>query len=92
MSMIEVQAQSHNASDTTFLSFDPMSRPQIGIDRLPQRRMSTEPRESMNCKSCRKRKVCVLHLAIPLSYRLILLNYVTDGIVIDQVQSVTSCV
>lgn len=71
MSMIEVQAQSHNVSDTTFLSFDPMSRPQIGIDRLPQRRMSTEPRESMNCKSCRKRKVCVRYnLAIPLSYQL----------------------
>ncbi|QDS76345.1 hypothetical protein FKW77_002864 [Venturia effusa] len=34
-----------------------MSRPQIGIDRLPQMRMSTEPRESMNCKSCRKRKI-----------------------------------
>ncbi|KAF2840735.1 hypothetical protein M501DRAFT_1001754 [Patellaria atrata CBS 101060] len=35
-----------------------MSRPQIGIDRLPQRRMSNnEPRESMNCKSCRKRKI-----------------------------------
>ncbi|KAF2418783.1 hypothetical protein EJ08DRAFT_49897 [Tothia fuscella] len=34
-----------------------MSRPQIGIDRLPARRMSNEPRESMNCKSCRKRKI-----------------------------------
>lgn len=31
-----------------------MSRP---IDRLPMRRMSTEPKEAMNCKSCRKRKV-----------------------------------
>jgi len=34
-----------------------MSRPQIGIDRLPARRISNEPREAMNCKSCRKRKV-----------------------------------
>ncbi|KAH7125179.1 fungal-specific transcription factor domain-containing protein [Dendryphion nanum] len=34
-----------------------MSRPQIGIDRLPARRVSNEPRESMNCKSCRKRKI-----------------------------------
>ncbi|KAJ4406184.1 hypothetical protein N0V82_010172, partial [Gnomoniopsis sp. IMI 355080] len=34
-----------------------MSRPQVGIERLPARRMSNEPRESMNCKSCRKRKV-----------------------------------
>ncbi|KAI0913962.1 fungal-specific transcription factor domain-containing protein [Ustulina deusta] len=34
-----------------------MSRPQVGIERLPARRMSTEPRESMNCKSCRKRKI-----------------------------------
>ncbi|KUJ15945.1 uncharacterized protein LY89DRAFT_648016 [Mollisia scopiformis] len=31
--------------------------PQVGIERLPARRMSNEPRESMNCKSCRKRKV-----------------------------------
>ena len=36
-----------------------MSRSQIGIDRLPARRMTSEPRESMNCKSCRKRKVVV---------------------------------
>ncbi|RYP65047.1 hypothetical protein DL769_006457 [Monosporascus sp. CRB-8-3] len=28
-----------------------MSRPQVGIERLPTRRMSNEPRESMNCKS-----------------------------------------
>ncbi|KAF7533997.1 hypothetical protein G7054_g6585 [Neopestalotiopsis clavispora] len=34
-----------------------MPRPQVGIERLPTRRMSNEPRESMNCKSCRKRKV-----------------------------------
>ncbi|KXL43625.1 MAG: hypothetical protein FE78DRAFT_151927 [Acidomyces sp. 'richmondensis'] len=34
-----------------------MSRPQIGIDRLPVRRPSNEPKEAMNCKSCRKRKI-----------------------------------
>ena len=34
-----------------------IARPQVGIERLPPRRMSNEPRESMNCKSCRKRKV-----------------------------------
>lgn len=35
-------------------------RPQVGIERLPTRRMSNEPRESMNCKSCRKRKVSIV--------------------------------
>ncbi|CAK7204489.1 hypothetical protein SEUCBS139899_007246 [Sporothrix eucalyptigena] len=34
-----------------------MSRPQVGIERLPTRRLTNEPRESMNCKSCRKRKI-----------------------------------
>ena len=34
-----------------------MSRPQIGIDRLPVRRSGHEPKEAMNCKSCRKRKI-----------------------------------
>lgn len=34
-----------------------MSRPPVGIERLPARRPTNEPRESMNCKSCRKRKV-----------------------------------
>lgn len=34
-----------------------MSRPQISIDRLMPRRATVEPREAMNCKSCRKRKV-----------------------------------
>ncbi|KAL1867252.1 hypothetical protein VTK73DRAFT_4265 [Phialemonium thermophilum] len=34
-----------------------MSRRQVGIERLPTRRLSNEPRESMNCKSCRKRKI-----------------------------------
>ncbi|KAH9900227.1 fungal-specific transcription factor domain-containing protein [Xylariomycetidae sp. FL2044] len=34
-----------------------MSRPQVGIERLPTRRLSNEPREAMNCKSCRKRKI-----------------------------------
>ena len=35
----------------------PIPRPQVSIERLPTRRMSNKPRESMNCKSCRKRKV-----------------------------------
>ncbi|KAJ5542075.1 hypothetical protein N7535_004494 [Penicillium sp. DV-2018c] len=34
-----------------------MSRPQVSIDRLTPRRATVEPRESMNCKSCRKRKI-----------------------------------
>lgn len=34
-----------------------MSRPQVSIDRLTPRRATVEPREAMNCKSCRKRKV-----------------------------------
>ncbi|KAE8556405.1 hypothetical protein TMatcc_003767 [Talaromyces marneffei ATCC 18224] len=34
-----------------------MSRPQVSIDRLTPRRVMAEPRESMNCKSCRKRKI-----------------------------------
>ncbi|KIW05363.1 uncharacterized protein PV09_03879 [Verruconis gallopava] len=34
-----------------------MSRPQIGIDRLPTQRVSEKPKEAMNCKSCRKRKI-----------------------------------
>ncbi|KAI0164330.1 hypothetical protein GGR52DRAFT_115334 [Hypoxylon sp. FL1284] len=34
-----------------------MSRPQVGIERLPSRRLNSEPREAMNCKSCRKRKI-----------------------------------
>ncbi|KAF3353485.1 hypothetical protein VdG1_08152 [Verticillium dahliae VDG1] len=41
-----------------------MTRPQVGIERLPTRRMSNEPRESMNCKSCRKRKIKCNH-AVP---------------------------
>lgn len=33
-------------------------RPQaVGIERLPARNQHNEPRESMNCKSCRKRKI-----------------------------------
>ncbi|KAL1840978.1 hypothetical protein VTJ49DRAFT_7584 [Mycothermus thermophilus] len=35
----------------------PMPRGQVSIERLPTRRLSNEPRESMNCKSCRKRKI-----------------------------------
>jgi len=57
-----------------------MSRSQIGIDRLPARRMTSEPRESMNCKSCRKRKVVV---------RASNSNVVTDC-VRDQMQSPTT--
>ena len=34
-----------------------LPRPQIGIERLQARRASNEPKEAMNCKSCRKRKV-----------------------------------
>lgn len=34
-----------------------MSRPQVGIGRLPNRRASDEPKEAMNCNSCRKRKI-----------------------------------
>ncbi|CAG8891168.1 unnamed protein product [Penicillium egyptiacum] len=34
-----------------------MSRPQVSIDRLTPRRATAEPRETMNCKSCRKRKI-----------------------------------
>jgi hypothetical protein len=55
-----------------------MSRPQIGIDRLPARRVSNEPREAMNCKSCRKRKVCCGHAACPLP--------VANVVLQDQVQ------
>ncbi|KAM3511404.1 hypothetical protein MY11210_004954 [Beauveria gryllotalpidicola] len=32
-------------------------RPQVGIERLLPRHQTNEPRESMNCKSCRKRKI-----------------------------------
>ncbi|KAM0475654.1 hypothetical protein ACHAPX_006978 [Trichoderma viride] len=35
----------------------PPQRPQVGIERLPARNLNSEPRESMNCKSCRKRKI-----------------------------------
>ena len=34
-----------------------MSRPQMGIERLPIRRSGIESKEAMNCKSCRKRKI-----------------------------------
>ena len=41
--------------------FAMLSRPQIGIDRLPVRRPSNnDPKEAMNCKSCRKRKVRIM--------------------------------
>jgi hypothetical protein len=41
------------------LSLTIMSRPQVSIDRLTPRRATVEPREAMNCKSCRKRKVSI---------------------------------
>lgn len=53
-----------------------MARPQIGIDRLPARRVSNEPREAMNCKSCRKRKV-VLPVLVPVHV------HVTNSILTD---------
>jgi hypothetical protein len=43
-----------------------MSRPQVSIERLPTRRLSTESREAMNCKSCRKRKVGFSRVPAPL--------------------------
>ena len=43
-----------------------LPRPQIGIERLQARRASNEPKEAMNCKSCRKRKVR-LRLGVTLS-------------------------
>lgn len=33
------------------------SRPAVSINRLPVRRHSDGPKEAMNCKSCRKRKI-----------------------------------
>lgn len=39
-----------------------IARPQVGIERLPTKRANNEPREAMNCKSCRKRKVGDFHL------------------------------
>jgi hypothetical protein len=48
-------------SSSLLLQFhvDAMSRPQVSIDRLTPRRATVEPRETMNCKSCRKRKVSI---------------------------------
>lgn len=45
-----IVARPHNALEV-------MSRPQIGIDRLPVKRGGAESKEAMNCKSCRKRKI-----------------------------------
>ncbi|KAI9376542.1 type I 3-dehydroquinase-domain-containing protein [Aspergillus egyptiacus] len=42
--------------DFVRMASGPMSRPTVSIDRLTPRRATAEPRESMNCKSCRKRK------------------------------------
>lgn len=56
--MMMVQPQQSTAEGhTPGMPQATMSRPQVGIERLPTRRLSNEPRESMNCKSCRKRKV-----------------------------------
>ena len=43
-----------------------VARPHVGIERLPvvRRASTTEHRESMNCKSCRKRKVCCFNKQI----------------------------
>jgi hypothetical protein len=63
-----------------------ISRPQVGIERLPTRRMSNEPRESMNCKSCRKRKV-------PLTlYVLATLFQLTNRSNVDQMQQASPSV
>lgn len=48
-----------------------MSRPQVSIDRLTPRRVHAEPRESMNCKSCRKRKVTITIIFRETIYELI---------------------
>ena len=56
--MATIAGPSNGHGDGSLLA--PMAmqqRPQIGIDRLPVRRPSNnEPKEAMNCKSCRKRK------------------------------------
>ncbi|KAL4963245.1 type I 3-dehydroquinase-domain-containing protein [Aspergillus stella-maris] len=46
-----------NAGPGLHPMLDMSSRPTVGIDRLTPRRVAAEPRESMNCKSCRKRKI-----------------------------------
>ena len=53
MTMASVVAQSNGDG----YSPNMLPRPQIGIERLQARRASNEPKEAMNCKSCRKRKV-----------------------------------
>jgi hypothetical protein len=52
--MASVVASSGNGDG---FSANMQPRPQIGIERLQARRASNEPKEAMNCKSCRKRKV-----------------------------------
>jgi hypothetical protein len=56
MTMASVVAQSNGDG----YSPNMLPRPQIGIERLQARRASNEPKEAMNCKSCRKRKVRTL--------------------------------
>ena len=57
MTMASVVAQSNGDGYSPNMV---LPRPQIGIERLQARRASNEPKEAMNCKSCRKRKVRML--------------------------------
>jgi hypothetical protein len=57
MNMASVVAQSNGDGYSPNMV---LPRPQIGIERLQARRASNEPKEAMNCKSCRKRKVRIL--------------------------------
>nr|OQO16810.1 hypothetical protein B0A51_16538 [Rachicladosporium sp. CCFEE 5018] len=54
--MASVTATATSSSHGEF-SMGGSARPVVSIDRLPIRRVSSEPREAMNCKSCRKRKI-----------------------------------
>ncbi|OQO02970.1 hypothetical protein B0A48_11253 [Cryoendolithus antarcticus] len=54
--MASVTATAISSSNGEY-SLGSSARPVISIDRLPIRRVSNEPREAMNCKSCRKRKI-----------------------------------
>lgn len=61
----------------------PPQRPQVGIERLPARNLNSEPRESMNCKSCRKRKVSLTGIgALPLLAVLAPLPYLISTVII----------
>jgi hypothetical protein len=61
----------------------PPQRPQVGIERLPARNVNSEPRESMNCKSCRKRKVSLTIGALPLLAVLAPLPYSISTVIIN---------